>query len=190
MHENKLDSLGAITAAATRRALAVGLAFAIVSVTGCVGFPITGNEPASAPAPAPAPTSQKAAPVATPAQAARLKRLMVPLLSAMNRPIRIDQVSVGLINDPQINAANAGSGRFFVTTGLLEQANDSRLLAVLAHEIAHEDLNHVAKAQVRAAGLGIGAALIEQIFPGSGQVVPLAGELVTRKYSRSLVGSS
>jgi predicted Zn-dependent protease len=109
---------------------------------------------------------------------------MVPLLSAMNRPIRIDQVSVGLINDPQINAANAGSGRFFVTTGLLEQANDSRLLAVLAHEIAHEDLNHVAKAQVRAAGLGIGAALIEQIFPGSGQVVPLAGELVTRKYSR------
>lgn len=58
------------------------------------------------------------------------------------------------------------------------------MAATAALAIAHEDLNHVAKAQVRAAGLGIGAALIEQIFPGSGQVIPLAGELVTRKYSR------
>lgn len=55
---------------------------------------------------------------------------------------------------------------------------------MLAHEIAHEDLDHVAKAQVLAAGIGIGAALIDQIFPGTGQVVPIAGELVTRKYSR------
>jgi predicted Zn-dependent protease len=37
---------------------------------------------------------------------------------------------------------------------------------------------------VLAAGLGIGAALIDQIFPGTGQVVPIAGELVARKYSR------
>jgi len=102
----------------------------------------------------------------------------------MDHPVQIDQVSVGIMKDPQINAANAGAGRFFVTTGLLEKANDDRLRAVLAHEIAHEDLNHVAKAQVLAAGLGIGAALIDQIFPGTGQVVPIAGELVARKYSR------
>jgi putative metalloprotease len=161
-----------------RRALAVGLAFVLVSVIGCVALPTTRSEPAPVPAP------EKTASVATAAQAARLKRVMVPLLGVMDSPIRIDQVSVGLMNDPQINAANAGSGRFFVTTGLLERANDDRLRAVLAHEIAHEDLDHVAKAQVLAAGLGIGAALIDQIFPGTGQVVPIAGELVARKYSR------
>ena len=161
-----------------RRGLAVGLAFVLVSWIGCVGFPTTRSEPASSPAPTPA-TS-----VATPAQAARLQRVMLPLLKVMDHPLRVDQVSVGIMKDPQINAANAGGGKFFVTTGLLERANDAHLRAVLAHEIAHEDLNHVAKAQVLAAGLGIGAALIDQIFPGTGQVVPIAGELVARKYSR------
>ena len=76
------------------------------------------------------------------------------------------------------------AGRFFVTSGLLTRASDDHLRAVLAHEIAHEDLNHVAKAQVLAAGLNIGAALIDQIFPGTGQFIPIAGELVARKYSR------
>ena len=42
----------------------------------------------------------------------------------------------------------------------------------------------MAKAQVLAAGLNIGAAILEQIFPGSGAITPLAGELVARKYSR------
>jgi metalloprotease len=161
-----------------RRALAVGLVLVLVPVIGCVGFPATRSEPAGSPA---APTASS---VATPAQAARLQRLMVPLLGAMDHPIQVDQVSVGIMKDPEINAANAGGGRFFVTTGLLERANDDQLRAVLAHEIAHEDLDHVAKAQVLAAGLGIGAVLIDQIFPGTGQVVPIAGELVVRKYSR------
>ena len=161
-----------------RQAFAIGLAFVLVPVIGCVGFPTTRSEPASRPAP------QTTASVATPVQAARLQRVMVPLLKVMDHPLRVDQVSVGLMKDPQINAANAGGGRFFVTTGLLARANDDQLRAVLAHEIAHEDLDHVAKAQVLAAGLGIGAALIDQIFPGTGQVVPIAGEIVARKYSR------
>jgi len=163
-----------------RHAFAVGLAFVLVPVFGCagLGLPTTGSEPASRPAPT------SSASVATPAQTARLQRVMVPLLRVMDNPVALEEVSVGIMKDPQINAANAGGGQFFVTTGLLEQANDDRLRAVLAHEIAHDDLNHVAKAQMLAAGLGIGAAVLEQIFPGTGQVVPIAGELVARKYSR------
>jgi Zn-dependent protease with chaperone function len=145
---------------------------------GCVGFPTQRSEPTRTTASEPATT------VATPVQAARLRRVMVPLLSAMDHPLPIDQVSVGIMNDPEINAANAGGGRFFVTSGLLTRASDDHLRAVLAHEIAHEDLNHVAKAQVLAAGLNIGAALIDQIFPGTGQFTPIAGELVALKYDR------
>ncbi len=145
---------------------------------GCVGFPTQRSGPASPTASEPATT------VATPVQAARLRRVMLPLLRVMDDPIPIDQVTVGIMNDPGINAANAGAGRFFVTSGLLTRASDDHLRAVLAHEIAHEDLNHVAKAQVLAAGLNIGVALIDQIFPGTGQFTPIAGELVARKYSR------
>jgi Zn-dependent protease with chaperone function len=89
------------------------------------------------------------------------------------------------MDDPQINAANAGNGEFYVTTGLLQKANDDQLLAVLAHEVAHEDLGHVAKAQALGTGLGIGAVILDQIIPGAGRVAPIAGALITRKYSRN-----
>src|SRR5262245_2368209 len=148
---------------------------------GCVELVPTSPESRRAPAPSSQPTPS----AATPAQAERLQRVMVPLLQVMDSPVRLDQVTVGIMQDPQINAANAGAGRFFVTTGLLERANDDRLRAVLAHEIAHEDLNHVAKAQVLAAGLNVGAVLIDQVFPGTGQIAPIAGELAMRKYSRT-----
>jgi Zn-dependent protease with chaperone function len=160
--------------------LALGLACALA--LGCVALEPAGGGGGSRP---PRSTPTTAASAATPAQAARLQRVMVPLLQAMDQPVSVDRVSVGIMQDPQINAANAGGGRFFVTTGLLQQANDDRLRAVLAHEIAHEDLDHVAKAQVLAAGIGLGAVLIDQVFPGTGQIAPIAGELVQRRYSRA-----
>jgi Zn-dependent protease with chaperone function len=103
----------------------------------------------------------------------------------MDKPRSPSQVKVGIMDDPQINAANAGSGEFYVTTGLLQKANDDQLLAVLAHEVAHEDLGHVAKAQALGTGLGIGAVILDQIIPGAGRVAPIAGALISRSYSRS-----
>jgi putative metalloprotease len=154
-------------------------------VTSCAGPATTGRQ---APPSAPGGSTDARRPTTTarvdPAQAARLQRVMVPLLQVMDRPVRLDQVKVGIVDDPQINAASAGGGQFFVTTGLLNKANDDRLRGVLAHELAHEDLNHVTKAQVLGAGLNIGAVILEQIFPGSGAITPLAGELVARKYGR------
>jgi Zn-dependent protease with chaperone function len=88
------------------------------------------------------------------------------------------------MDDPHINAANAGRGEFYVTTGLLEKANDDRLQAVLAHETAHQDLGHVAKAQALGAGLNIGMIILDQILPGSGALTPIAGELIARGYTR------
>jgi putative metalloprotease len=164
-----------------RRSIVLGTACAFLF--GCVAVPGPSGGGGETRRPSSNPTT--AASPATPAQAARLQRVMVPLLKVMDDPISVDRVSVGIMKDPQINAANAGTGQFFVTTGLLERANDDRLRAVLAHEIAHEDLNHVAKAQVLATGIGLGAVLIDQVFPGTGQFAPIAGELVMRKYTRT-----
>jgi Zn-dependent protease with chaperone function len=115
----------------------------------------------------------------------RLRRVMVPLFRGMDRPCRVDHTRVGIINQNEINAANAGNCEFYVTVGLLRRASDRQLRGVLAHELAHEDLGHVAKAQVVGAGLSILAAGLQQLFPGAGSLAPIAGELVARGYSRN-----
>lgn len=119
-----------------------------------------------------------------PIQAERLQRIMIPLLQSADKPLSPRQVSVAVIDDPDINAASAGGGQFYITTGLLEKSSDAQLRGVMAHEIAHEDLGHVAKAQVLGAGLNIGVVLLEQIFPGSSAVTPIAGTLIARGYGR------
>lgn len=119
-------------------------------------------------------------------QLARVRAIMLPLLRASNQRMSADQIQLSIVNDPAINAATAGAGRYFVTTGLLSGATDDQLRGVLAHEIAHEDLGHPAKAQVVGAGLSIGAALLEQLFPGSATIAPIAGTLISNNYTRPL----
>jgi Zn-dependent protease with chaperone function len=120
-----------------------------------------------------------------PKDAERLERVMVPLLKATSKPRNLKEVRVGIIADPNVNAANAGGGEFYVTTGLLERSNDEQLRGVLAHEIAHDDLGHVAKAQILGVGLSLGMVLLEQLIPGSSALTPIAGTLVARKHSRA-----
>ena len=166
----------------TRGAAMVLLAALIAASAACAGPTTSKPAPPSSDAGRTASTSTTRV---DPAQAARLQRIMVPLIRVMDNPMPLDQVKVGIMDDQQINAANAGGDQFFVTTGLLQKANDDRLRAVLAHELSHQDLNHVAKAQLLSAGLGIGAAILDQIFPGTGAITPLAGQLVISQYSRS-----
>src|SRR5262245_318646 len=63
-------------------------------------------------------------------EAERLRRVMIPLLRAMDRPCRPEQVRVGIINQNEINAANAGNCEFYVTAGLLRRANDDQLRGI------------------------------------------------------------
>jgi predicted Zn-dependent protease len=120
-----------------------------------------------------------------PRQAERFYRIMTPLLKNMNNPKGPRDVKIGIIDEPEINAANAGGGEFYVTTGLLEKANDEQLRGIMAHEIAHDDLGHVAKAQGLGVGLNLGVILLEQLIPGSSAVTPVAGSLIARGYSRN-----
>jgi Zn-dependent protease with chaperone function len=160
-------------------------AWGLVTV-GCAGIdiappPAGGSAPSStagrsAPQPAQRPADQR--------DVERLSRAMIPVLRVANNPVPLDRVRVGVVNDATINAGSAGGGQFIVTRGLLDRANDQVLQAVLAHEVAHDDLGHVGRLQTLGTGLSVGAAILDQIFPGTGQVAPLAGELVMRAYSR------
>jgi len=118
-------------------------------------------------------------------QAERLQRVMSPLIKNMNHPLQPNMVRVTLLEDPQINAANADGGEFYVTTGLLEKAGDDQLRGVMAHEVAHADLGHVAKIQTLGTGMNFGIFILDQIIPGSGYITPLVADLgVMRPFSR------
>jgi Zn-dependent protease with chaperone function len=176
----------------SRAALVAG-GLLVASLAGCT-FETTSTAPGRTETTRPAPSANPPATSQRPAastktvdaaQIERLKKAMIPLLQVMNKPRSPSQVKVGIVDDPSINAANAGNGEFYVTTGLLANANDDQLLAVMAHEVAHEDLGHVAKAQALGTGLNIGAVILDQLFPGAGQVAPIAGALIQSKYSRT-----
>lgn len=154
--------------------------FSLISLVGCLGLDGVLSPPSSTPPPTSTSTTGKV----DAAQVDRLKRLMLPLLAVMNNPLAPEQTQVSLVDDPQINAGSAGRGQFIVTTGLLNKANDVQLQSILAHEIAHDDLGHVAKAQALGAGLNIATVLLGQYFPGSEQLAPLAGTLAIRAYGR------
>jgi predicted Zn-dependent protease len=120
----------------------------------------------------------------TPAQAERLQRIMSPLIAKMNNPIPAKEVKMTILADDDINAANGGGGDFYVTSGLLQKGGDAQLLGIMAHEVAHADLGHVAKTQRLATGLELGIILLDQIYPGSRALSPIAGQLVINAYSR------
>lgn len=119
-------------------------------------------------------------------QVARLRSIMLPLVRVTNHRMSDEEIRVSIVDDPAINAATSGDGQYYVTTGLLNQANDEQLRGVLAHEIAHADLGHAVKAQILGTGLSMGAALLEQLFPGSGAFTPIAGTLISNNYTRPL----
>jgi predicted Zn-dependent protease len=160
------------------RATALSLS---IMVAGCAieTSPRTTREPESRPAAGP-PARQL-----EPKQQERLRTVMIPLLQKMNNPIPQNQVRIGLLDDPNINAANAGGGEFYVTSGLLQKANDEQLAGVMAHEVAHADLGHVTRLQTIGAGVNIATVLLDALgVPGAG-LIPVAGDLlVARPYSR------
>jgi predicted Zn-dependent protease len=149
---------------------------------GCAGV---GGGPPGEPQPTQQGGSQPAPHALDAQQAERIRRIMAPLVAAMDHPRPLGQVKVGIMDDPHVNAASGGGGEFYVTSGLLQKASNEHLRGVLAHELAHDDLGHVAKAQALGAGLGISMIILDQIFPGSGRITPIAGALVTSSYSRT-----
>jgi Zn-dependent protease with chaperone function len=167
-----------------RRALVSGL-IALSLLSGCELVPAPPPDQGSTPSQGGRQTAQHASGGAVdPAVVARLKGVMVPLLQHMDHPIPPSQVRVGILDDPQINAANGGGGEFYVTLGLLQKSNDDQLRAVMAHEIAHADLGHVAKQQRVNTGLQVGMVLLEQVFPKAQALAPVAAQLVANAYTR------
>src|SRR5262249_33516176 len=99
-----------------RRRVVVSGLIAIVLLSGCELVPAPPPDQGSASSPGSRQTAERVSGGAVdPAVVARLKGAMVPLLQHMDHPIPTSQVRVGILDDPQINAANGGGGDFYVT---------------------------------------------------------------------------
>jgi Zn-dependent protease with chaperone function len=170
-----------------RPPIAVPLSLAaLLALSGCGVVSTTQAPPSGGSQPRSSTTSQPRTVKLDPSQADRLRAMLPPLIKAMEHPVPLDQVRVGVMDDPHINAGNAGSARFIVTTGLLQKADDDELRGVLAHEVAHEDLGHVAKTQNLGTGLELGSILLDKLFPGVGGTLgSVAGNLAINAYSRN-----
>ena len=80
------------------------------------------------------------------------------------RPRGAPSLRTFIVKDPNVNAFTTGAGYVFVTAGLLGALeNEAQFAFVVAHEIAHVDLGHVAQGamnrQRTSALAGLGAVL-------------------------------
>jgi len=170
---------------ALRGAIGAGVMGVLASACALPSEPAPGTRATDrAPAPSPAPREPWTRAL-EPRETQRLQGVMAPLVRAMDHPRPLDQVRIVIMDDPHVNAASAGRGEFYVSTALLQKANDGQLAGVLAHELAHDDLGHVAKAQPLGGGSGSDVVILDQIMPGSGALTPIAGSLITPGYSRN-----
>ncbi len=81
------------------------------------------------------------------------------------------------------NAFTTGGGQILLLSGLIAEARSpDELAGVLAHEMAHDQLNHVAERLVREAALGL--AITALTGEPSGAVAVVLGNLTSLSYSR------
>ena len=81
-------------------------------------------------------------------QQVRLWRLAVEVVSALEQPRPLSDYRLHIVNTSELNAASYGGGSFTVNSTALDDLTDRQLMALLAHEIAHDTLNHVLKGQI------------------------------------------
>lgn len=117
-----------------------------------------------------------------------LKKITDSLFYGLCKTNDIDTagLKIHLVEKDMVNAFATPGGHIFIFTGLLaETGKQEELVGVIAHELAHIQLNHVMKKLITEVGL---SALIS-LASGSGGAVVI-GELVnllsSSAYSRSL----
>ena len=110
------------------RPTGVALAFTGLLTAGCAVCPVSDGSGS----PQPQPSGRSSGPAlerVTEQDAARIRGIIGPLAKASDHPP--SKLTVGILSDKSINAANAGNGEFYVTRGLLNRANDFSIIELL-----------------------------------------------------------
>jgi predicted Zn-dependent protease len=115
----------------------------------------------------------------------RANRIGQRAARASLRPNLVYQFHV--IRDKQINAFATPGGHIYVTTGLMNLANDDELASVLAHEVGHVVARHSLKTLQQSQMLGGIADLIGSVTGVAGQTAGELGTLAARMVAGGLL---
>jgi predicted Zn-dependent protease len=99
--------------------------------------------------------------------------------------INSDELKVIIVENPQVNAFALPDNQLVIYTGLIADCeNPEALSGVIAHELAHIELNHVMKKLIKEIGLSV---LFTMTSNGSGEIVKqVTQSLTSSAYDRTL----
>ncbi len=120
----------------------------------------------------------------TPYQQIRLWRLALEVVSGLDHPRPLSDYRFYLVDKSKLNAASAGFGTFYIFSGALDLP-DRQLMALLAHEIAHDALNHMLKARIVDTIMAVGVAVIGVKSPAGARIADAIRIPVFQAFSRS-----
>ena len=119
----------------------------------------------------------------TPAQHARVRRIMRKVLRAWPVPLRGFDYSVSVDRTPMPNAFAYGDGRLGFTTGMLDGVGmtDAEIEMIMAHEVAHTELRHTNRMRkIWLRGQAINAAALGLALGADSDWAWLTAEAVTQ----------
>lgn len=116
---------------------------------------------------------------------ARVNRIGQRVARASQRPRLAYQFHV--INDKELNAFSTPGGHIYVTTALMDLANDDQLASVLAHEVGHVVARHSLKSLQQAQMLGGIADLIGSVTGIAGNTAQQLGSMAAQMVGSGLL---
>lgn len=85
----------------------------------------------------------------------------------------------------ELNAASAGRGVFYFTDGFVKLRDSRMTRGVIAHELAHDDLNHVTKKVATSLLVSAIFFVADTYIPGVGNLDRAVNPIITRTDSRT-----
>lgn len=111
---------------------------------------------------------------------AALERLSARLTEQLDNPRSFRLL---VVDDKTVNAFATGGGTILLLRGLIDDARSpDEIAGVLAHEMGHDRLNHVAERIVRQMGIGLVATIMTG--DASGMAAAAGASLLSLSYSR------
>ncbi len=92
------------------------------------------------------------------------------------------EIHLHVAEKEQVNAVTLPLGHIVIHTGLIKECDNAEMMAgVMAHEIAHDRLNHIGKRMATEIGLSVGLNIL---FGDSGFIMNMVHMLTSNGFSR------
>ncbi|MGE4219656.1 MAG: M48 family metalloprotease [Alphaproteobacteria bacterium] len=107
------------------------------------------------------------------------------LASHMDDPLPPQSLAVRMLATDEVNAANGGDGTFYFTEGLVRTRDERLIRGIVAHELAHQDLNHVRDRTAASSMVSAAFTAAGFFIPGVGYLDYVANPIISSAYGRT-----